>query len=565
MPAPGVAPEPAQSIVFGVQGNASEAVVFGWSPPEDGYTWTIGKRSVLCSALPHAPHGFALDITWSAYVHAEHLPSQRVTISAGGRTVAHHRVEGLETVSFTCPPPHRHEQRLLLEFDLPDAAQPSRIAGHHDDRVLALCFRWIKILINTEPPLPPTVTPTLSVAAEGVDQVAHYRRGWPDARPGQPPAGAGTERDILFGAQGNASAFTRDGWSAPEPGYLWTEGARSRLVLPALDPALAEASAWELEAELSPFVHGDALTSQRLGLSINGVPAGTVRLADLAIVRLELPREQFAGTGEMELVFLQPDAASPAEFAGGNDTRALGFSFKRLLLTPAQAIEVPPDARTGPGTQDGPLPLDRLMLGFESLGENCEFGLVQRRCGAEPLGLLRFASAPLPKLLAALNARFEGLGASGNIEVELSSNGREYMIRDRAYDFYYHAWVLAGAKTPGEIHDREVRRVPFLVNKLIDDLSAGEKIFVYHGMKPLTLAHARALTRAIRRYGAATLLWVELADASHPNGTVLWRDAGLMQGFIDRFAPGDDAHDFATDSWVQLCRQAVALRTASGR
>ncbi len=40
--------------------------------------------------------------------------------------------------------------------------------------------------------------------------------------------------------------------------------------------------------------------------------------------------------------------------------------------------------------------LQDLMLQFESLGQNCEFGLVQRRAGADPLGLLRFDSAPCP-------------------------------------------------------------------------------------------------------------------------------------------------------------------------
>jgi len=32
-----------------------------------------------------------------------------------------------------------------------------------------------------------------------------------------------------------------------------------------------------------------------------------------------------------------------------------------------------------------------LVLQFESIGDNCELGLVQRRAGSEPLGLLRFA------------------------------------------------------------------------------------------------------------------------------------------------------------------------------
>jgi hypothetical protein len=83
------------------------------------------------------------------------------------------------------------------------------------------------------------------------------------------------------------------------------------------------------------------------------------------------------------------------------------------------------------------LPLGELMMCFESIGENCEFGLVQRRCGAEPLGLFRFASAPLPKLLAGLEARFEGLSDPDNLEVQLSPNQREYMVHDRKFQLLY--------------------------------------------------------------------------------------------------------------------------------
>jgi hypothetical protein len=52
---------------------------------------------------------------------------------------------------------------------------------------------------------------------------------------------------------------------------------------------------------------------------------------------------------------------------------------------------------------EGPLPPAQLMLRFEALGQNCEFGVVQRHYGAEPLGLLRFSSTPLHLLVAALN------------------------------------------------------------------------------------------------------------------------------------------------------------------
>ena len=115
-----------------------------------------------------------------------------------------------------------------------------------------------------------------------------------------------------------------------------------------------------------------------------------------------------------------------------------------------------------------------LMMRFESLGESCEFGLVQRRCEAEPLGLFRFASAPLPKLLAALGADFAGFGNPDALDVELSGNGREYMVSDRRFGLLYHAWVRAGEMTPEEVRQREIRRLPLLVRKLREELSTAE-------------------------------------------------------------------------------------------
>ena len=34
-----------------------------------------------------------------------------------------------------------------------------------------------------------------------------------------------------------------------------------------------------------------------------------------------------------------------------------------------------------------------LVFAFESIGDNCELGMLQRHVGIEPLGLLRFAGA----------------------------------------------------------------------------------------------------------------------------------------------------------------------------
>jgi hypothetical protein len=208
---------------------------------------------------------------------------------------------------------------------------------------------------------------------------------------------------------------------------------------------------------------------------------------------------------------------------------------------------------------EGDLSARDLMVSFESLGENCEFGLVQRRCGAELLGLFRFASAPLPKLLAGLEAGFEGLSEPENLDVQLSSNGREYMVHDRKFQLLYHAWVLADEMTAEEVRRRESRRLPLLVRKLVEELRQATKIFVFHGMEPLSEQDAEDLLAHLLRYGPNTLLWVELADDDHPAGTVASHGKGLLKGYIDRFAPGENAHDLSLDCWIAICREAYRL------
>ena len=72
------------------------------------------------------------------------------------------------------------------------------------------------------------------------------------------------------------------------------------------------------------------------------------------------------------------------------------------------------------------------------------------------------------------------------------------------------------------------------------------------------------LAMAIRRYGPNTLLFVTLSDADHPGGTVQARAPGFLVGYIDRFAPGDNANDLLLGQWVKLCREAYRLRLAAG-
>jgi hypothetical protein len=203
------------------------------------------------------------------------------------------------------------------------------------------------------------------------------------------------------------------------------------------------------------------------------------------------------------------------------------------------------------------LPDSELVLKFESLGDNCEFGLVQRRVGVEALGLLRFAGVPVRHLIQAMEARFEGLADPVHIRIQ-PENG-EYMVKLTKYDFNYHADARIGEIDPEALHKQQSRTLGFLVRKLLDDLENPTKIWVFRQNEPLLAEDLTDLQLALAAYGPATLLWVQAARPGHPPNTVVKVDDRLMVGFVRRLASRDDVPDLDLDSWLAMLRTAYKL------
>ena len=203
-------------------------------------------------------------------------------------------------------------------------------------------------------------------------------------------------------------------------------------------------------------------------------------------------------------------------------------------------------------------PGDRdLALRFESLGDNCELGLVQRHMGAEPLGLLRFAGTPLRNLLRAMDARFAGMADPEHIRLQPEHG--EYMIRLTKYDFIYHADVKIGDVEPEALHRQQMRSVRFLVGKLIGDLEDPQKIMVFRQNEPLPAIDLVDLRLALSRFGPSTLLWVTAACSGHPPGSVDVIDPRFMVGYVRRLADRQNVPDFDAESWITVLRRAWAL------
>ncbi|SFU56087.1 hypothetical protein SAMN02799631_01218 [Methylobacterium sp. 174MFSha1.1] len=199
-----------------------------------------------------------------------------------------------------------------------------------------------------------------------------------------------------------------------------------------------------------------------------------------------------------------------------------------------------------------------LLGAFESLGDNCEFGIAQRYAGADPLGLFRLSSAPIADLVHAVETRFAHYGGADDIEVRVGAGGYLF-CHSRRYGFAYHTGDTAPRVKPADILAREIRRVDYLKERLLADLAAGDKILVRKGPPGESEGAVRRLFGALRAIGPVTLLRV-CAAAEAPPGRVVWRGEGLMQGALPHFAPYAAATDADLPGWLAVCGRAYALR-----
>ncbi len=188
-----------------------------------------------------------------------------------------------------------------------------------------------------------------------------------------------------------------------------------------------------------------------------------------------------------------------------------------------------------------------LITEFESLGEDCELGLLQRELGHEPLSLLRFASLGQPaetqlaRTVQALRRRFEGLGTAGMVRVDPpdAPPARERMLVESSYNVTYHGFIAAdrevSAEAMSDLVAAQPRRLQFLRRKLLENLEDGDKLFVWKSSVAHADAEVRALLRAVRDIGPGWLLWIGPSNAEHLPGEVELVEPGFLRGYVSRF------------------------------
>jgi tetratricopeptide (TPR) repeat protein len=209
-----------------------------------------------------------------------------------------------------------------------------------------------------------------------------------------------------------------------------------------------------------------------------------------------------------------------------------------------------------------------LVLGFESIGERCDFGSVQRQFGVEPLGLLRFAFSPMESLLAGLKDRFEVVGTPE--DTAFAHYADETILRMEKYNLVFHTFDYQISRESAERQEaffqQQRRRLQFLKQKLIDDLEEQEKIWVYASGNFVSDDDAARLFAALRGYGPNSLLYVRPADASHPVGAVERLEDGFYAGYVPWMADFAAGGQPPFEIWRQICARTYRMaKTANGQ
>jgi hypothetical protein len=200
--------------------------------------------------------------------------------------------------------------------------------------------------------------------------------------------------------------------------------------------------------------------------------------------------------------------------------------------------------------------LASLMRGFISLGMNCEFGLVQQYCGANPTDLFRFGLVHLVDLLALLD---RGLVLpADSLNVQPDAEGREYLTFLEGTRIGFHTNQLVENTSEVRTSEQERRRLPRLARKLRDELAAGDRACVY-AADCLDALQALRLHDALLRFGPVRLLVVSVQKPPHGPGSVVKLRDGLMFGTIDRLTAPTFARRSSVDVWLALIRTASAM------
>jgi hypothetical protein len=198
----------------------------------------------------------------------------------------------------------------------------------------------------------------------------------------------------------------------------------------------------------------------------------------------------------------------------------------------------------------------------ESIGRNCEFGLVQRHLNLEPVSLLRWAGSEAPAgLIDGLRNEFAELAEKMD-GVHAPNDGplhqRHWWLTCRRYGILFHTDQRPSLKTADEATDKVRPRLRRLAERLFEDIRLGEKLFVYSSAEFTDPLDGLPLIDAFRCAGGRGPLLIVAAGSQQDVEQIDHNTYGAM---LPRLTTWNGANGFDQSAWERIIPQLADIVT----
>ncbi|WP_460253225.1 discoidin domain-containing protein [Acidiphilium sp. MT5] len=201
-----------------------------------------------------------------------------------------------------------------------------------------------------------------------------------------------------------------------------------------------------------------------------------------------------------------------------------------------------------------------VLVRFQSIGNNCEFGSVQKSLGIGRLSLLQWVESSPQKLVRAIHDNLTVFVDRDDIGV--LEDRSEYFWFDPVYGLKSHSFIRVSDMSREDFVKTIRSRNRFLVRKFLEELEEGGHIFVYNFFgEPLpTLDVLSELAAMLSRRAPNYLLAVGLpSDACSEDNKVFHWQSGLMLATKDAHTSFDSTPAQYRPGWLAICRAALRL------
>jgi hypothetical protein len=492
-----------------------------WTPPGAKGCWSKQRVCPVELPVPTGAGDLLLEIELDSQSQHAVVRHRRIAVDMDGTRIAERRVGGRLVWTLTAGHAGAVVRLQFTDLDYtPASPRGIRLAR-------------IKVLRNTHAPLPAPLRPM---------------------------------RDIRFSWNDTTEAMLGEGWGSPEDTYVWAVGPLSVLHVTVPDdgaPLLAV-------LDIYPYIRG-ATQRQRVVVAADGDIAVSLELTIRVSVAIEL--RPAPGQTSVRLSFRNLDADFETTDPHFHFGKPFAWFLSSLRLMPALPRYLPGQRPRLPGTlADGSmqrmaelltgLPAAELVARFEGLGNGCELGLLQQSLGQDRSGLLRFAAVRQRELVEGLLHGFQGVARADRLEWTVRR------AEDDTWRLIEKTYELSSASPhprnrPAPDFRLESRRLPRLADKLMEDVAAGDKIFVLRiSPEPATEPVALAVLAALRHFGEADMVWL-VTDGAMPPGCAERLACGLVRGHLESPLTGlpvsGDAMMSALANSLVLLRQGQRL------